>query len=150
MKFRAELQQDGKTATGITVPADVLDSLGAGRRPAVMVTINGYTYRSTIGSMGGVAKIPVSSAVRAAAGVTAGDMLDVELVVDTTPREVSVPDDLAAALTGAPEAREFFAHLSYSHKHAYVSWIEQAKKPETRASRIAQTVSLLADKRPQR
>ena len=75
VKFRAELQQDGKTATGITVPPDVLDALGAGRRPAVAVTINGHTYRSTIGSMGGVAKIPVSSAVRAAADVAAGDML---------------------------------------------------------------------------
>jgi hypothetical protein len=150
MKFRAELQQDGKTATGITVPQDVLDSLGAGRRPAVMVTINGYTYRSTIGSMGGVAKIPVSSAVRTAAGVAAGDTLDVELVVDDAPREVSVPDDLNAALADAPEARDFFAHLSYSHKHAYVNWIEQAKKPETRANRVTQTVAMLTGKRAQR
>jgi hypothetical protein len=150
MKFCAELQQDGKTATGITVPADVLDTLGGGRRPAVAVTINGHTYRSTIGSMGGVAKIPVSSAVRAAAGVTAGDMLDIEVVLDDTPREVSVPDDLATALTGNAEAREFFAQLSYSRQHAYVSWIEQAKKPDTRASRVTQTVALLADKRPQR
>ncbi len=150
MKFRAELQQDGKTATGITVPAEVLDALGAGRRPAVAVIINGHGYRSTIGSMGGVAKIPVSSAVRAAAGVAAGDMLDVEVVVDATPREVSVPDDLAAALVGNAEAREFFAQLSYSRQHAYLSWIEQAKKPDTRASRVTQTVALLADKRPQR
>ena len=150
MKFRAELQLDGKTATGITVPQDVLDSLGAGRRAAVVVTINGYTYRSTIGSMGGVAKIPVSSAVRTAAGVSAGDTLDVELVVDDAPREVSVPDDLAAALADAPEARDFFAHLSYSHKHAYVNWIEQAKKPETRASRVTQTVAMLTEKRAQR
>jgi uncharacterized protein YdeI (YjbR/CyaY-like superfamily) len=97
-----------------------------------------------------VAKIPVSSAVRAAAGVAAGDMLDVEVVVDDTPREVTVPDDLAAALAGHPEARDFFAGLSYSHKHAYVSWIEQAKKPETRATRVAKTVEMLADKRSQR
>ena len=150
MKFRAELQQDGKTATGITVPADVLEALGAGRRPAVAVTINGYTYRSTIGSMGGVAKIPVSSAVRAAAGVAAGDTLDVEVVVDDTPRTVTVPDDLAAALPGNAAAREFFAKLSYSHQHAYVSWIEQAKKPETRATRVTKTVEMLAEKRSQR
>jgi Bacteriocin-protection, YdeI or OmpD-Associated/Domain of unknown function (DUF1905) len=150
MKFRAELQQDGKTATGITVPPEVLDALGGGRRPAVAVTINGHTYRSTIGSMGGVAKIPVSSAVRAAAGVTARDTLDVEVVLDNTPREVSVPDDLAAALTGNAGAREFFAQLSYSRQLAYVSWVEQAKKPDTRASRVTQTAALLADKRPQR
>jgi Bacteriocin-protection, YdeI or OmpD-Associated/Domain of unknown function (DUF1905) len=150
VKFRAELQQDGKTATGITVPPDVLDVLGAGRRPAVAVTINGHTYRSTIGSMGGVAKIPVSSAVRAAAGVAAGDMLDVEVVADDIPREVTVPDDLAAVLADHAEARDFFAGLSYSHKHAYVSWIEQAKKPETRATRVAKTVEMLAAKRTQR
>jgi hypothetical protein len=150
MKFRAELQQDGKTATGITVPPEVLDALGGSRRPAVAVTINGHTYRSTIGSMGGVAKIPVSSAVRAAAGVTAGDTLDVEVVLDDAPREVSVPDDLAAALAGNAEAREFFAQLSYSRQLAYVSWVEQAKKPDTRASRVTQTVARLADKRPQR
>jgi hypothetical protein len=150
VNFQAELQLDGKTATGITVPADVLDALGAGRRPAVAVTINGHTFRSTIGSMGGVAKIPVSSAVRAAADVAAGDRLDVEIVVDTTPRQVSVPDDLAAGLAGNPEARMFFEQLSYSRQHAYVSWIEQAKKPDTRASRVAQAVAMLADKRPQR
>lgn len=150
MKFNAELQLDGKTATGITVPAEVLDALGAGRRPSVSVTINGHTFRSTIGSMGGVAKIPVSSAVRAEAGVAAGDMLDVDVILDTAPRQVSVPEDLSAAMADKPEAREFFSQLSYSRQHAYVAWIEQAKKPDTRASRVAQTAALLADKRPQR
>ena len=149
-KFRAELQLDGKTATGITVPAEVIDTLGAGRRPSVSVTIKGHSFRTTIGSMGGVAKIPVSSAVRSAAGVAAGDMLDVELAVDTAPRQVSVPEDLAAALAGQPEAREFFAQLSHSRQQAYVTWIEQARKPDTRASRVAQTAALLAGKRPQR
>jgi hypothetical protein len=144
MKFRAKLQLDGKTATGLTVPADVLDALGAGRRPAVLVTIDGHAFRSTIGSMGGVAKIPVSSAVRAPAGVAAGDMLNVEVVADTAPRQVSVPEDLAAALADSPQAREFFAQLSYSRQHAYISWIEQAKKPDTRASRVTQTAALLA------
>lgn len=149
MKFRAELQLDGKTATGITVP-EVLEQLGAGRRPSVSVTMNGHTFRTTVGSMGGVAKIPVSSAVRAEAGVAAGDVLDVEVLLDTAPRQVSVPDDLAAALAGHPQAREFFTQLSYSRQHAYVTWIEQAKKPDTRASRVAHTADLLAQKRPQR
>jgi hypothetical protein len=150
INFKAELQLDGKTATGIPVPPEVLDGLGGGRRPAVSVTINGYVFRSTIGSLGGVAKIPVSSTVRAAAGVAAGDLLDVGIELDTAPREVSVPDDLAAELAGRPEAREFFDGLSYSRRHAYVSWIEQAKKPETRADRVRKTVALLADRRPQR
>lgn len=86
MKFRAELQLDGKTATGITVPPEILDALGAGRRPPVRVTINGYVFGTTIGSMRGVAKIPVSAAVRTAAGVSAGDVLDVEVVLDSERR----------------------------------------------------------------
>jgi hypothetical protein len=150
MRFRAELQLDGKTATGITVPPEVLDGLGGGKRPAVRVTINGHTYPSTIGAMNGVAKIPVSGAVRAAANINAGDVFDVEVEADHTLRTVMVPDDLGAALVGDPESRKFLDGLSYSRKHAYVSWIEQAKKPETRLGRVAQTAALLAKRRPQR
>ncbi len=148
--FRAELQLDGKTATGVTVPSEVLDGLGAGRRPAVRVTINGHTFATTIGVMKGVAKIPVSAAVRAAAGVSAGDVLDVEIEADTIPRTVVVPDDLAAALAKDAASRDYFDALSDSRQLAYVSWIEQAKKPETRQSRVTQTVALLAERRPTR
>lgn len=150
MKFRAELHLDGKTATGITVPPEVLDGLGGGKRPAVRVTINSHTYPSTIGIVNGVAKIPVSGAVRAAAQISAGDVCDVEVEADHTLRTVTVPDDLAAALVGDPESRAFPDGLSYSRKHAYVSWIELAKKPETRHSRVTQTAALLAKRRPQR
>ena len=150
MKFRAELQRDGKTATGITVPVEVLDALGGGRRPAVTVTLNGHTYRTTVGVMHGVAKIPVSAAARNAAGVAAGDILDVEIVADTAPRTVEVPGDLAAALGYDTNAREFFDQLSHSRQHAYVTWIEQAKQPATRARRVEQAVALLADHRSQR
>jgi hypothetical protein len=150
VKFRAELQRDGKTATGITVPAEVLDALGGGRRPAVTVTLNGHTYRTTVGVMHGVAKIPVSATARDAAGVAAGDILDVEIVADTAPRTVEMPGDLAAALTHNTKAREFFDQLSYSRQHAYVTWIEQARQPATRARRVEQAVTLLADHRSQR
>ena len=151
MEFSAELEQaPGKAATGITVPEDVLAALGGGRRPAVAVTINGHTFRTTIGSMGGVAKIPVSAAVRAAAGVTAGDVLVVGVAADTAPREVTVPGDLTAALAGDQAAAGFFAGLSYSHKNAYVTWIEEAKKPETRAKRVADAVARLAAGQAQR
>jgi len=150
MKFRAELQLDGKTATGITVPPEVLDGLGGGKRPAVRVTINGHTYPSTVGTMNGVSKIPVSAAVRAAANINAGDVFDVEVEADHTLRTVTVPDDLAAALVGDPESLAFLDGLSYSRKNAYVLWIEQAKKPETRQTRVTQTAALLAKRRPQR
>jgi hypothetical protein len=150
VKFRAELERDGKSATGITVPAEVLDALGGGRRPAVTVTLNGHSYRTTVGVMGGVAKIPVSAAVRDAAGVSAGDVLDVEVVADTAPRTVEVPGDLAAALEQNTMARAFFDQLSYSRQHAYVTWIEGARQPATRTRRVEQAVALLADHRPQR
>jgi hypothetical protein len=150
MRFRAELQLSGKTATGIAVPPSVLGALGGGRRPAVRVRINSYTFRSTVGSMNGVAMIPVSAAVRKAAHVTGGDVLDVDIEADDTPRTVAVPHDLAAALAGDPESRGFFDGLSYSRKHAYASWIEQAKRPDTRQARVAQTAALLAQRRPQR
>jgi Bacteriocin-protection, YdeI or OmpD-Associated/Domain of unknown function (DUF1905) len=150
VKFRAELQRDGKTATGITVPAEVLDALGGGRRPAVTVTLNDHTYRTTVGVMHGVAKIPVSAAARDAAGVAAGDILDVEIVADTAPRTVEMPGDLGTALSHNTEAREFFDQLSYSRQQAYVTWIGQAKQPATRARRVEQAVTLLADHRSQR
>jgi len=100
--------------------------------------------------MHGVAKIPVSGAVRSAAGVHAGEVLDVEVEPDQAPRTVAVPTDLGAALADDPVARTFFEGLSYSHKLAYVSWIEQAKKPETRQARVIKTLALLAERRQQR
>ena len=100
--------------------------------------------------MGGVSKIPVSAAVRDAAGVGAGDILDVEVVADTAPRTVEVPGDLAAALAQNTKARAFFGQLSYGRQRAYVTWIEQAKQSATRSRRVEQVVALLADHRPQR
>jgi hypothetical protein len=150
MRFRAIIQLDGKTATGINVPADVLEALGGGKRPSVKVTINGHTYSSTIGTMRGVAKIPVSAANRKAAEVTAGDEVDVDVELDLTPREVAMPADLSQALHSDAEAERFFQGLSPSRKQAYVTWIEQAKQADTRGRRIAQAVAELREGRPRR
>ncbi|HVW40592.1 MAG TPA: YdeI/OmpD-associated family protein [Amycolatopsis sp.] len=144
MRFRAELRQNGKTATGIRVPDDVVAELGS-KRPAVKVTVNGYGYRSTVGSMGGEPMLPVSAEHRKGAGIAAGDEVDVELELDTETREVTVPVDLAAALDDP--AKEFFASLSYSHQRAYTLWIEDAKKPETRRKRVERAVEMLREKR---
>jgi hypothetical protein len=142
--FRATLELGGKTATGIQVPDDVVAALGAGRRPAVRVTINGgYTYRSTVAVMGGRFMIPVSAEVRAGAGVAAGDELDVALEVDTAPREVAVPADLRAALAAEPAAASAFAALSYSAQRAHVLSVEGAKTAETRARRVAKVLGVL-------
>jgi uncharacterized protein YdeI (YjbR/CyaY-like superfamily) len=111
----------------------------------VLVTINGHTYRSTVAPMGGVFMLPVSAEVRQAAGVAAGNEVEVEVVLDTAPREVVVPADLQAALDGAPEARRFFESLSYSNKRRHVLAIEEAKTPETRQRRIDRAISTLRE-----
>lgn len=145
MRFRAVVQLGGKTATGIEVPAEVVEGLGGSRRPAVSVTINGYGYRSTVAPMGGRYMLPLSAENRQGAGVAAGDEVEVTLELDTAPREVAVPADLAAALDDAPEAKRFFEGLSYSRRLRYVVHVEGAKKAETRQRRVADTVTRLAN-----
>ncbi|HKT38617.1 MAG TPA: YdeI/OmpD-associated family protein [Ktedonobacterales bacterium] len=141
--FRSTVELGGKTATGIQVPAQVVEGLGSGKRPRVRVTINGYTYRSTVAPMGGVYMLPVSAEVRAGAGIAAGDTVDVDVQLDTEPREVTVPADFADALDRDAAARQFFDGLSYSNKQRLVLAIESAKTDETRQRRIATTVSKL-------
>ena len=125
--------------TGIPVPDDVLERLGGGRRPAVDVAVNGYRYRGTVGSMGGRALISFSSEHRSRSGIAGGDGLDVELALDTAPRDVAVPADLAAALEAAGAA-DRFAGLAPSRRKAHVTAVEQAKAPETRKRRIEAVV----------
>jgi hypothetical protein len=143
MRFRAVIERSGKTATGIRVPAEIVASLGADKRPPVRVTINGYTYRSTVAPLGGAFMVGVSAENRAGAGVSGGDEVDVELALDTAPREVTVPPDFADALNRDAEARQSFDGLSYSNKRRYVLSIEDAKTAETRQRRIAKAVSTL-------
>jgi hypothetical protein len=150
MRFRTTILQSNKTATGIRVPDDVIAALGPSRRPPVRVTVNGYTYRTTVAVMNGAFMFAVSADVRANAGVAGGDEVDVEIVLDTEPREVSVPADLQAALDADPDANRFFQSLSYSHKSAYVLWIESAKKDETRQRRIPEAIRMLQEGRKQR
>ena len=145
--FRASLRLNGKTATGIPVPAEVVESLGSGKRPKVRVTLNGHTYRSSVAPMGGEYLVSVSAEQRQSAGVAAGDEVDVHLELDTAPREVSVPADLAAALDADPEAARFFAGLSYSQKQWHVLAVEGAKTDETRQRRVAKSLQLLREKR---
>ena len=147
MRFRATIELGGKTATGFQVPDDVVTALGAGRRPPVRVTIGGHTYRSTVASMGGRFMVGVSAQNRTAADVAAGDEVEVDLELDTEPREVAVPEDLAAVLDGEPEARRFFDGLSYSRKQWFVLRIEQAKKAETRRRRVDEAVTMLREGR---
>jgi hypothetical protein len=136
MRFHSTVELGGKTATGIEVPPDVVTALGSGKRPAVTVTINGYTYRNSIASMGGRYLISVSADVRAKAGVAAGDEVDVEVELDTAPRVVTVPADAAAALDADSAAPRAFDALAYSHQQRWILSIEDAKTPQTRQRRI--------------
>lgn len=133
----------GKTATGLQIPDEVVSALGSAKRPAVRVTIGGHTYRTTVASMGGRFLVPLSAENRAAAGVSAGEHVDVDIVLDESPREVAVPADLADALAGDDEARSFFAGLAYSHRKEWVRWIEDAKRAETRSARIGKALESL-------
>ena len=143
MRFKTTLQQEGKTATGFQVPVDVVEALGKGKRPPVRVTINGYTYRSTVAAYGDVFMLPLAAEHRGPAGVSAGDALEVDLELDTEPRVVDVPADLAAALDGAPDAKRAFEALSYSNKRRITLAVEGAKAAETRQRRIEKSIAEL-------
>ncbi len=149
MRFRTTILLEGKTATGFQVPADVVEALGQGKRPPVLVTINGYTYRSTVAAYTDVYMLPLAGEHRTAAGLSAGDEIEVELTLDTAPRTVEVPADLAAALDAEPAARTFFDGLSYSKQRWHVLSVEGAKTAETRQRRIDKSVAMLREGRAQ-
>lgn len=130
--------------TGIEVPADVLEALDAGKRPPVVVTVNGYSYRSTVAPMGGKYLLPFSAERRSESGISGGDAIDVELDLDSAPRVVEVPEDLRTALDSSPDAAAAWAKLSYSRQKADVTSVLGAKAADTRARRIAAVVAKLA------
>src|SRR5688572_1692287 len=111
MRFRTTVLQSGKTAAGIRIAHEIVAALGSGRRPPVKVTINGFTYRSTVAVMGGTYMVGVSAENRVGAGVAGGDEVDVDIELDTAPREVAVPADFATALDAEPAARRTFDAL---------------------------------------
>jgi len=147
MKFHTTIELGGKTATGFRIPDEVVESLGAGKRPAITVGIGGHSYRSTVAVMDGVFMVPLSAENRAAAGVAAGDEVDVEVALDTAPRVMTVPDDFAAALDAEPAARGTFDGLSYSLQRFHVESVTGAKTDETRQRRIAKSVATLREGR---
>jgi hypothetical protein len=136
-RFRAELRSAGDSGgAGFDVPRDVAAALSDAKRPPVTVTINGHEFRTRLAVYGGQPMVGVSKANRAAAGVDVGDAFDVAIAL----REIEVPPDLADALAGEPALAETFAGLAFSHRREYVQWITEAKRPETRARRVAGTL----------
>jgi hypothetical protein len=145
MKFRTTILQGGKTATGIVVPPEVVEALGAGKRPPVKVTVNGATYRSSVAVMGGKYMVGMSAENRALTGAAGGDEVEVDIELDTEKREVTVPLELAEALGGNVEAKRFFDGLSYSKQLWFVLQVTDAKTAETRQRRVDKVIGMLAD-----
>jgi hypothetical protein len=137
------LQAEDMNAAGINVPEEVVAALGSGKKPKVKVTLNGYTYRSTVAVYGDAYMLPLAQEHRKAAGVKGGDQVDVTLELDTEPRTVEVPPDLAAALAKKPGSRAAFDALSYTLRKEHARAVEDAKTPETRNRRIANIVEKL-------
>ena len=137
------MKAEGLTATGLQVPAEAVAAMGTGKKPKVKVSLNGYTYRSTVAAYGDVFMLPLSAENREAAGVKAGDQVEVTIELDLEPRTVDVPDDLAAALAAKPGATAAFDALSYTMRKEYVRQVEDAKAQETRNRRIAGIVANL-------
>src|SRR3954469_16198937 len=134
--------------TGIVVPGEVIDQLGAGKRPSVLVDVNGYEYRNTVAVMGGAYMIGISAAVRQATGLAGGEPIRVTLTVADTPREVDVPADLAAALAAESAAGAFFAAPSQSLPRSHApnrDTAHAAKTAETRQRRIEKAVALFLE-----
>lgn len=145
MEFTAEVMLHGKTATGFVVPDEVVQALGSGKRPKVRVTVGRHTYRSTVAPMGGQFLLALNAENRTAAGVVAGEAVVVRVELDDEPREVTVPDDLAAALAGDLLAGDAFERLSFTHRKEWVRWVTEAKRPETRQRRVERTVAELRE-----
>jgi len=144
-RFTTTLLAAGKNITGIVVPDAVVAGLGGGKKPAVVVTVNGYTYRSSIAVMGDRFMVGLSAERRAESGLKGGDTIDVTLELDATPRVLEVPPGLQAALNANKAAKAYFATLSYSNQRRHIDPINQAKSPETRARRIEKSVALFAE-----
>ncbi len=145
MKFRTILWQAGKTATGIRIPSEIIESFGAGKNPPVRVTIKGYTYRSTVATVDGHYMVGVSAENRKGADVAGGDEVEVDLELDTEPRTVEVPDVLMSALSEKHGALEAFNALATSRRKEFVRQVNEAKSQETQDRRIAKIVAELGN-----
>lgn len=150
IRFKATLTREpDSSATFITIPFNVFEVFGTRTRVPVIGTVNGYPYKSSINPYGGVHYLGINRVIREGAGLKAGDVVEVEMSMDTGPRFITPPDDLASLLEANIIARKNWKKLSYSHQKQYVDAIEEAKKPETRASRIKNTINqLMRGKRP--
>ena len=142
--FKTTLLQAGKTATGIKIPPEIIETLGAGKKPPIKVTINGFTYRSTVAVMGGNYMVGVSAENRAGAKVNGGDKIEVTIELDAEPRELELPIEFKKVLDKNIKAKKAFESLSYSRKKVHVLPIAGAKTDETRQRNIDKAIDILS------
>jgi len=143
MRLRLELKSHGGNTAGFEIPDEVIEELGGGRRPKVVVTVGRHTWRSSIANMAGTFMLGVSMANRAAAGVSAGETLDVDIELDTAARTVDVPDDLAAELETDRSAHAVWEGWSFTRRKEAARLLTEAKRPETRARRLEKVLAEL-------
>jgi hypothetical protein len=147
VRLRIELQATGGNTTGFEIPDEVVEQLGGGGRPKVAVTVNDATFRTSIARMGASFWLGISAARRAEAGLAAGNVYDLAIVLDTAARVVEVPEDLAAAFAANPRAAAFWQTLSNSAKSWHTQQVVGAKTEQTRARRVARSIELLSEGR---
>ena len=142
MRFKAELQSANEAGRWVLVPESVASSFSS-KRPPVRATVNGVEFRSRLSVYGGKSYLGFTAAVRKAAGISLGDVLDISLEVDDEPREVEMPSALTVALEANPEAAAVFSRLAFTHRKEYARWIAEAKRDDTRQRRVTQALDMI-------
>ena len=143
IRFRAQLQPRGPAAAVVLDDAQVAVVGEGAKRFPVAATINGYTWRTSVARMGGEFLLGLNREVRQGAGVDVDDEVDVSIELDVAPREVEVPEALAAALATDPQAEASFEGMAFTHRKEYARWIDEAKRDETRQRRVSEALELL-------
>lgn len=146
MKFKTKIWVDGNN-TGIKVPEEVVMSFNKGKKVPVVVSLKKYSYRSTVVVYNGVFMLPLAKEHREAADVRGGEEVEINLEYDDKPRTVDVPPELQKLLNNDKEAKEIFEKLAYTHKKEYVRWISDAKKEETKQSRLGKILNMIKSKK---
>jgi hypothetical protein len=143
IQFKALLQPRGPAAAVVLDDGQVAAVGEGARRFPVVATVNGYTWRTSVARMGGEFLLGLPREVRQGAGVEAGEEVDVTIQLDTAPREVEVPEALAAALAADPQAKASFEHMAFTHRKEYARWIAEAKQQETRQRRVERALEMI-------
>jgi hypothetical protein len=143
IQFRAQLQPRGPAAAIVLDDAQVAVVGEGARRFPVVATVNGYTWRTSVARMGGEFVLGLNREVRQGAGVVAGDEVEVTVELDVAPREVEVPEALAAALAADPQVKASFAHMAFTHRKEYARWVAEAKQEKTRQRRVQQALEMI-------